>query len=306
MNKNIESWQVPNWNYLTQLSTKKKLPHSLLLQGAKGLGLYSFAETFATWLLCDKASNENTYPCGQCTSCQWIAAGTHPDHLIITPETNHIKVDAIREIRSFSENKSLGGRYRIIIIAPAEAMNVSAANALLKILEEPFENTIFLLISHHMARVLPTILSRCQKIHFSSLNKNDFTEALAQRSIEPHMINQLYELSHGEPLAFSTLQEQEIAVRTHQKLVTLMEKCFAHTLSPIEAAEQIKLIEKESKMSFENLIDMILNWLYNQIKKQNNPAFYAFYDKLMVIKKHTTTGAPINQVLWLEDLFYAC
>lgn len=303
--KNIESWQIANWNYLTQLSLNNKLPHALLLQGAKGLGLHSFVETFATWLLCDNKLL-STYPCGQCTSCQWIAAGTHPDCLIITPETNHIKVDAIREIRSFSENKSLGGRYRIIIISSAEVMNASAANALLKILEEPFENTIFLLISHHIARVLPTILSRCQKIYFPSLNQQEFAQALAQQKIAPHLIDQLYELSHGEPLAFSTPQEQEIVVKTQQKLITLIEKCFAHTLSPIEAAEQIKAIEKESQMSFENLIDMIVGWLYNKIKEKNSPAFYEFYDKLIAIKKHITTGAPINQVLWLEDLFYAC
>ncbi len=306
MHKPIESWQIDNWNYLTQLTNKKKLPHSLLLQGAKGLGLGSFSETFSTWLLCESEKKENTYPCGRCTSCQWIAAGTHPDRLIITPESSNIKVDAIREIRTFSESKSLGGKYRIIIISPAEAMNVSAANALLKILEEPFENTIFLLVAHHITRVLPTILSRCQKIYFSSLDKENFIFTMSQRNVAPNMIEPLYELSHGEPLTFSSEKEQETALKTQQKLIMLVEKCFAHTISPMEAAEQIKAIEKESQMTFESLVDIISTWVYNQVKKKNNPNFYSFYDKLMLIKKHTTTGAPINQILWLEDLFYAC
>lgn len=307
MNRSIENWQVKNWEYLIQLTIQNKLPHSLLLQGAKGLGLNSFAETLAAWLLCNAEKKDNLYPCGQCTSCQWIAAGTHPDQLIIMPESNNIKVDAIREIRAFSGNKSLGGQCRVIIISPAEAMNLSASNALLKILEEPLENTIFLLVAHHISQVLPTILSRCQKVHFPSLNKTDFIEAMTQKNIvSSSMIDSLYELSHGEPLAFPTIQEQETVLKTQQKLISLIEKCFEQSISPIEAAEQVKLIEKESQMTFENLVDILLGWLYKQVKEKNNPAFYAIYDKLMLIKKHTITGAPINQVLWLEDLFYAC
>lgn len=306
MNRSIENWQAKNWEYLVQLTIQNKLPHSLLLQGAKGLGLNSFAETLSAWLLCNAEKKDSLYPCGKCTSCQWIAAGTHPDQLIIIPESNNIKVDAIREIRAFSENKSLGGQYRVIIISPAEAMNVSASNALLKILEEPFENTIFLLVAHHISRVLPTILSRCQKVYFASLNKQNFAEEMTKRNIAPHMIEQLYDLSHGEPLAYSSVQEQETLVKTQQKLICLIEKCLARTVSPVDAAEQVKLIEKESQMTFENLVDILLGWLYKQIIEKHNTALYEIYDKLILIKKHTITGAPINQVLWLEDLFYAC
>ena len=116
-----------------------------LFWGNKGLGQYQFAEKLSAWLLCQNANHdsknaENHEACGQCTSCQWLLAGTHPDRLILSPEpgSSSIKIDAIRTIRAFSEQKSHGGRCRVIIISPAETMNVSAANALLKILEEPF------------------------------------------------------------------------------------------------------------------------------------------------------------------------
>jgi DNA polymerase III delta' subunit len=256
-----------NWAYLTHL---KKLPHALLLWGPKEQKLQLFAENFASWLLC--VGHKENLACGQCASCQWIAAATHPDLLIITPESNHIKVETIREIRAFSENKSQAGGYRIIIISPAEAMNVSASNALLKVLEEPFDKTMFLLVGHDLSRILPTVLSRCQKIHF--------------------------------PLSVKS-KESEPTLKTRQAIESLMHRYFSKDISPIELVEKIKSLEKESQLPLENLLDMILTWTFQQIKINNLPKWHDFYDRILQIKKQIAVGFPINQVLWLEDLFYA-
>lgn len=311
MNVNIEPWQIKNWEHLTQLSIKNSLPASLLLWGQKGLGLQHFAEQFSAWLLCEARSIVNSlspYPCGKCVACQWIAAGTHPDRLIITPESNSttIKVDAIREIHAFSEKKSHRGQCRVMLISPAEAMNVSAANALLKILEEPFEDTFFLLVSHNLSALLPTILSRCQKVYFPPLDKSEFIAAMERQNTPSEMIEPLYDLSHGEPLAYPTLKLQEVAVQTQQKINTLMDNWLAKKISPMEIAEQIKIIEKESHMEFESLLNIIVGWAYQQIidQKKLSHELYLFYDKLLIIKKHSQKAVPINQTLWLEDLFF--
>ncbi len=263
---------VKNWKYLTQVYLQNKLPSSLLLWGQKGLELEDFTEQFSAWLLCDERE-KNDYACAQCTSCQWLKAGTHPDLLMITPEAGNrlIKVDAVREIHAFSEKKSHRGGCRVILISPAEAMNVSAANALLKILEEPFENTFFLLVSYHVSLLLPTILSRCQKVYFSPPEREAFLDSIKNEKVEHLMI-----------------------------------KWLAKEMSPLEVVEQIKALEKESGLALKEIVDSLLVWFYCQVidSSQAIHGLYKTYDKLLQIKQHMQKGAPINEVLWLEEAFF--
>lgn len=267
-------WQKKNWDYLTHIVNRgKTFPSALLLWGQKGLGQQQFAEHFSAWLLCEAPQQEGA--CGKCSACQWLAAGTHPDRLILLPESDSssIKIDAVRDIRAFSEQKSHGGKYRVIIISPAEAMNVSAANALLKILEEPFDNTLFLLVSYHLSWLLPTILSRCQKIHFPPIND------------DLHL--------------FKT--------ETKKKIETIMDQVVLQKIHPMEAAEAMKVIEKESQMNFESLLDILLVFMHQKVTagEKEMHLWYLFYDKLLTMKGHLKKGININQAIWLEDLFWS-
>ncbi|MCG6657855.1 DNA polymerase III subunit delta' [Halomonas campisalis] len=154
-------WQRPLWQRFLSLSGSGRLPHALLLSGPHGVGKQQFAEALIARLLC-LAPGE--VACGQCHACRMLAAGYHPDLLRVSPEEGkrQIRIDPIRGVNAFVAQTAQQGGHRVIVIAPAEAMNVAAANALLKSLEEPGEKTQFVLLADVPSRLLATIRSRCQ------------------------------------------------------------------------------------------------------------------------------------------------
>ncbi|MBS0352208.1 MAG: DNA polymerase III subunit delta' [Proteobacteria bacterium] len=158
-------WQVGQWRQLVSQFRQQRLGHAFLLCGSPGLGKYSFAEKFAQFLLCKQPDQ---YACGNCSGCHLWAANNHPDLLRITPEESgkNIKIDQVRAMVDFISKTAQRTGYKIVIIAPAEALNKAAANALLKSLEEPSGKVIFFLISHQPGILPATILSRCQRLNF--------------------------------------------------------------------------------------------------------------------------------------------
>nr|WP_163502838.1 DNA polymerase III subunit delta' [Halomonas socia] len=155
-------WQQPLWERLTAQQDAGRLPHALLLSGAHGVGKQELAEALLARSLCQAPG---ALACGRCHSCAMLASGYHPDLLRVSPveKSRQIRIDPIREVNAFVNQTAQQGGYRVIVLQPAEAMNVAAANALLKSLEEPGERTLFLLLADIPSRMLPTIRSRCQQ-----------------------------------------------------------------------------------------------------------------------------------------------
>lgn len=154
-------WLIPRWRELCRQADSGRLPHALLFSGAQGIGKQSLAEALIARTLC---ADPGDYACGRCHACQMLASGYHPDLLRISPEDGkrQIRIDVIRQVNDVVAQTAQQGGYRVIVLSPAEAMNVAASNALLKSLEEPGEKTLFILLSDVPSRLLPTILSRCQ------------------------------------------------------------------------------------------------------------------------------------------------
>ncbi|MCE8043079.1 DNA polymerase III subunit delta' [Halomonas daqingensis] len=154
-------WHASLWQQFLALHRSGRLPHAMLLSGPRGVGKQRFAEALLGYLLC--ASPGET-ACGQCHGCHMLAAGYHPDLLRVSPEEGkrQIRIDPIREVNAFVSQTAQQGGHRVIVLSPAEAMNVAAANALLKSLEEPGARTQFLLLADVPSRMLATIRSRCQ------------------------------------------------------------------------------------------------------------------------------------------------
>ncbi|MDR0528644.1 MAG: DNA polymerase III subunit delta' [Zoogloeaceae bacterium] len=177
------------WSRL--LAWRARLPHALLISGVKGLGKTDLAMEFSASLLCEALKADGA-ACGQCPACQWFLKGNHPDFRVLTPaalapaaektdkkakETDaeaeekksnrkgqDIPIDEVRALDDFLSVGTHRQKLRVILICPAEALNQNAANALLKSLEEPPPDTLFLLISHEPMRLLPTLRSRCQNL----------------------------------------------------------------------------------------------------------------------------------------------
>ncbi len=154
-------WLIPDWHALSQTAAAGRLGHAWLLLGDPGLGKEQLAEQLARLHLCHRPDRGE--PCGQCHSCQLFEKGHHPDLGTLATESKTIGVEAIREICSRLQNSAQLGRGKVVIIPDAERMTESAANALLKTLEEPAGDSLLLLIASQVSRLLPTILSRCHK-----------------------------------------------------------------------------------------------------------------------------------------------
>ncbi|EKO3851306.1 DNA polymerase III subunit delta' [Vibrio harveyi] len=155
-------WLQPVWDNLKISLDSERVPGALLLQSEKGLAVEKLVELFSHSLLCQNYTSE---ACGFCHSCQLTQSNCHPDLHWVKPEKEgkSITVDQIRACNRLAHESSQLNGYRVFIIEPAEAMNESASNALLKTLEEPGQKCLFLLVTQNHERLLPTIQSRCQQ-----------------------------------------------------------------------------------------------------------------------------------------------
>lgn len=153
-------WLTERYQQLVRRFQSSSLHHGILLSGPQGVGKRQLADALMQAVLCLQPTAQG--PCGQCQSCKLIDAGTHPDRYVLESE-KQLGVDAIREAIGKLNTTAQIGRHKVLIIPAAERMTESASNALLKTLEEPTDNTYLLLLTHRVAGLLPTILSRCEK-----------------------------------------------------------------------------------------------------------------------------------------------
>ncbi|MEY3202140.1 MAG: polymerase subunit delta, partial [Pseudomonadota bacterium] len=169
----IYPWHQTPWQQLTR--DIARLPHAVLIAGPAGGGKGQLAQTLAQRLLCERAV-DHQLPCGECDACRWWLAGNHPDMRLVAPgqddeagdedkptaRSSTIRIEQIRALMEFLSVGAVRGGRRVVLINPAEAMNLATANALLKLLEEPPPKTQFILVSHEPGKLLPTIRSRTQ------------------------------------------------------------------------------------------------------------------------------------------------
>ncbi|NTV52061.1 MAG: DNA polymerase III subunit delta' [Candidatus Firestonebacteria bacterium] len=145
-----------------------RVPHALLFTGPEGVGKRTAALALAQVLNCREPRVDDA--CGECLSCRKIAAGNHPDVRCLEPDGAHLKIGQIREdLQHDAVLKPLEGRRKVYLLDPAESLTPEAANSLLKILEEPPETVVLILISAQPFALLDTIRSRCQEIRFFPL-----------------------------------------------------------------------------------------------------------------------------------------
>lgn len=215
-------WQHNAWQQLWGETTAsaQQLPHAWLIHGAEGIGKLAFALYLTRALLCQQTDTAHA-ACGHCSNCHWLDLGQHPDFRLLAPvlgnaielddnpdlasqmaslpqRKGHIQVDQIRPLGQLTHLSAHAGGRRVVLLYTAEALNPSAANALLKTLEEPPEGVYFILLSHHLARVLPTIRSRCRLLSLPAPSHQQALDWLNGRKIS-HSERWLRFL-HGAPL----------------------------------------------------------------------------------------------------------
>lgn len=314
----IYPWQQGLWQ---QLSSRPRHAHAYLLYGPAGIGKRVLAEHLVHLLLCQRP--EAGKACGGCKACQLLAAGTHPDYFLLEPEEPEkpIRVDQVRELVQFVvQTAQLGGR-KVVLLEPAEAMNLNAANALLKSLEEPSGDTVLLLISHQPSRLLPTIKSRCVQQACPQPTAEQARTWLAGSlpGESTEALDELLVLAGGSPLTALRLQGQGVREQRAQ-VVEGVKKLLKQQVAPGQLAEswngvplpllfdwfcdwsllilRYQLARDEEGLG---LTDMrkVVQYLAD---KSTQPKVLAMQDWLLLQRQKVLNKANLNRALLLEAL----
>ena len=314
-------WQSMLWQSVVNRKKQDRLPHALLFTGVDGIGKKEFARHLANYLLCN--SPENEVACGHCKACRLLLAGSHPDYMQISPEegAQQIKIDQIRETVHFVNETALLGGYRVIVIEPAAAMNVNAANALLKTLEEPTPDTLLILICRHGSNLPATIASRCQKMIFLKPERETALKWLATTSADDASAQtEALSLAGGAPLlARDYLINGTVSLR--RDLYDALVGLGLHQGDPLQVAMTWE--EKDIRLLFTLLLvwtrdllrykltgscDQLINLDYDaSIRKlaekieQNNLLEYV--DMLQKMYAQVSASLNMNRQLMLKEIF---
>jgi DNA polymerase-3 subunit delta' len=306
-------WLDEAWRALGDYLREARLPQALLIHGPEGLGKRKLADAFAQRLLCQA---DGAKPCGQCLGCRLWEAGTHPHFLAVQPEEpgKAIRVDDIRSLTGRFELKPQYASWRLAVIDPADAMNLSAANALLKTLEEPPERSLLILVSGAPGRLPATILSRCQRLAVRPPSRTRVLNWLAARQ-ERYAPEALWAAASGSPLRALEMAEKGYP--------DWREKLFALG-SGTGAADPALAAESFSAVPLEYLLEWLMQWamelirhphaperenFYNvprtesfQRARRRDPAeIYVFLDQLIRAKRLLAANAQLNRPLLLEE-----
>jgi len=315
------------------------LPHAILFSGPTGLGKGALAEWFGQKLVCE-TTDRDIQPCGQCQGCRLWAAGSHPDIHVLAPESlNTSEVPALGRyaVRYWPEDKSretktgtliridqirsaitnMAGRpqiahRRVIVVLPADRMNSNAANALLKLLEEPPPDTQFILVTDRPMRLAPTIRSRCVRLEFFPVNTRQATDWLASQGVPADMATELAAMAAGAPVRALDLHKRGF-LGVREELVTELAALLQDKTDPVSVAGRWK----------ERGADPCLGWLQGWLadiagggaglprnpglrsrlqvekKRLNLKQLFEFWD--VVARARGQLGGPVDELLMLEE-----
>lgn len=191
--------QQPIIQTLKNAIVQNRIAHAYLFCGPRGTGKTSIAKIFAKILNCEDESNK---PCGKCINCKMVQNGSHPDIIEIDAASNN-GVDEVRNLIDKVKYAPMQGKYKVYIIDEVHMMTTGAFNALLKTIEEPPAHVVFILATTEPNKVIPTIISRCQRFDFNKVSQKDIEKRLSivckeeKIEIDPEAISLIAQLADG-------------------------------------------------------------------------------------------------------------
>ncbi|MBW1607222.1 MAG: DNA polymerase III subunit delta' [Deltaproteobacteria bacterium] len=241
---------------LTTLFQNETIPHALLFLGADGVGKKITATAFAMACNCrvrrkgDFSANpkiradhltipDRTIQGGPgdcCPSCRKIKSGSHPDVILVEPSGAFIRIDQIRSLCSTLAMKPYEAKLRVVIISDAQAMNPSAGNALLKVLEEPPDKTILILTAMQTSDLLPTIVSRCQHIRFNPIPRKHLEALLVEkRGMHPDDAKIIAAMANGSVSKAFSMTSKKNPINWINRRIWLIDEVQSLFMRPMAA-----------------------------------------------------------------------
>lgn len=312
-------WHAGAWQQLQSLQAAGRLGHAWLLSGMPGIGKQMLAQHFARFLLCTKPVAQQ--PCSTCSSCMLFAAGTHPDFRLVVPEKKLITIEQIRDSIEFAHNTSQRGGMQVLVFDPAEALNANAANALLKLLEEPPAHTLLLLISHQPGLLLATLRSRCQQLRCPLPAPELAAEWLVTQGLRGNAPSALQKAG-GAPLR-ALSQDDGGTLAERLALLDCLQKLAVNEMYPVEAAKKCEKFSIIATIDYlllgvadmlracqaglplwdTDLDELVLRLRVREQPEQMAIALHAMHGSLMDARKVALASNNANPLLLLEALF---
>ncbi|MEY4641204.1 MAG: hypothetical protein RLZZ227_1198 [Pseudomonadota bacterium] len=311
-------WHEDGFRQLQSRVSAGRLGHAWLFTGHQGTGKLLLARYLAQYLLC---SSKEGKPCGTCPDCHLFSVDTHPDFRLMQPEKKLITIDQIRDTIEFAQNMSRRGGMKILIFEPAEAMNLNAANALLKLLEEPPQQTLLLLVSHQPGLLLATIRSRCQVLR-CGLPPQDMAIRWLDDSGFSGNASVALQRAGGAPLRAVSQVDGALQAERLQ-LLTCLQGLAAGKLYPVEAAKKCEKFNITASIDYQlecvadlsacaqrarSLHDPDLGTLAEQLNLMQQPGVYSrhlhrLYAELQEARRVAMASNNANPLLLLEAVF---
>ncbi|TPV59791.1 DNA polymerase III subunit delta' [Aestuariibacter sp. GS-14] len=283
-------WLTLTRESLMQRFLQHSLHHGLLVSGQEGIGKRCLADAMMKGILCLQPSVQGA--CGMCQSCKLVNAGTHPDHHVLESE-KQLGVDAIRTSISKLSSTPQIGRHKVLLIPVAEKMTEAASNALLKTLEEPTDNTYLFLLTSKINSLLPTILSRCEKVHLP-------VPEIAQ-SLNWLIEQGDFEVSQALLQAYGNAPLRVLKALQDENSVSFRE--FSDGLADMLAGKaDITAMAGKWQGSTELVLDWCQQYYHDQYRMQLRTSDFERYQQCLAFARRAQHPG-INKTLLLSQLF---
>ena len=253
-----------------------RLAHAYLFEGDQGTGKAELALWFAKHMFCLNLQNE--MPCEKCNNCLRITSKDHPDVVEIEPDGQSIKVDQIRALQSELAKSGFESAKKVVIIHQAEKMNSNSANSLLKFLEEPPANFMIILETQSLGKILPTIRSRCQTIHFQALSTERLQSRLESEQIPAKTAKLLANLtnSYGKAVEISKdewfNESRDVVIQWFNYLEKNDPQAFIYVQKKL-----VKTFKDKTQQQFAfEMLAYFVKEKRNQVMKQNQTALKTY------------------------------
>ncbi|MFI4954451.1 MAG: DNA polymerase III subunit delta' [Gammaproteobacteria bacterium] len=307
----IFPWQQELWQRLVNAKTQQRMPHAWLVSGGNGVGKNHFAYEVAGWLLCSQNSDT---ACGECRACRLWASQQHPDfYELSSDDESKLNMATARELKIKLSDSAQQNGARVIVIKSAEQLTTPAANALLKLIEEPPAEVYFLLITSRPILLPITLRSRCQNLHIPTPGPEQTIVWLkTQGDFAAADITKALHLTFGSPLgALAMLSKPNLIAAQEEKT-----QDFLAVLSGKQSA--LSLAAKWASLEAEDLflaIEYVLRRLARQAVGVNNQAaakvsdavkWFKLYEFMLRSHQQLLQVTGLNRQLFWENFLLKC